>query len=405
MDHTNLDGYIHDTTPFIESYAKKGVVFSNAFSQAPWTRPSMASIHSSLYSFKHLVTGVTAGNFIRDSVTTLAEVMKGEGFHTGAFVTIGNVKSIFGFSQGFDYFNEEKVFNRRALVVNQEVKKWVRENRDNKFFLWIHYIDPHDPYMPPLEYNIYRNLSVRGGIRPHSGKDMFDLKLCISNMSCSLDLSSEDITRMEASYDGEIKYLDYAINDLFSFLSDENVFNKSLIVFTADHGEEFMEHNNLFHGNSLYNEQVHVPLIVWAPGLNPGRISKNVALVDIYPTVTSFIGKETRSDIDGVDLFTGKHQHIISENYLRNYVKKGIIKDEWKLIHSINPDNTTGIELFNVRRDPNELNNIVSENPDIASELESTLLSTIQELDRPNESTRKMDNMTLAHLKGLGYII
>jgi arylsulfatase A-like enzyme len=404
-DHLDLYGYHRRTMPLLGGYAEGGMVFDNAFVQAPWTRPSMASLHTSLYSFNHGVKGATDDDFIRDSFTTLAEELSAAGFKTAAFVTISNVKSVFGFSQGFDHFDETDVFDKRAMDVNEHIKEWVKNNKDGRFFVWVHYIDPHDPYMPPIVFNIFQNRSYTGSVKPHSELAGLEWKECRRNLSCRISLSAEDVQHMADFYDGELRYVDFALDDLFSFLSDEGLFNKSLIMVTADHGAEFMDHGLLGHGISLYNEVVHVPLIVWAPRLKPGRAIKHVALVDIYPTVLSFVGRRPPAGIDGVDLFEGRHDYIIMENYLYPRTKKAVVKDGWKFILSIYPDNSTARELYYLFDDPYELFNLTAEQPAVARELESLIDSTVVERKFVEGAGRQVDEQTLQHLRSLGYII
>ncbi|MFC2162083.1 sulfatase [Candidatus Altiarchaeota archaeon] len=403
-DHLDLYGYHRRTMPLLAGYARDGVVFDRAYSQAPWTKPSMASLHTSLYSFRHGAVFGLYDSYMEDSAVTLAEKLSGAGLKTAGFVTISNVKSDFGFSQGFDHFDETNVFDRRAMIVNGEVKKWLSDNRGERFFLWVHYLDPHDPYMPPLTFNIYWNKSYAGDVKPHSELRGLEMKKCMGNLSCRLDYSPADIQHMKDFYHGELRYTDFAIDDLFSHISGLGISNKTMVILTSDHGQEFMDHDLMGHGSSLYDEQVHVPLIVWAPGLEPGRVSRLTGLIDIYPTILSFVGSKVPEGIDGRDLFGSGHDFLITENYLPPRAKKALITEDYKLILSTYPDGNNVTELYPTGRDPSESADLSLEMPDKAAKMTALLDSVVTEVGA-NQSSREVDDETLRHLQSLGYIL
>ncbi len=297
-DHLSCYGYPYNTSPAIDEIASHSVVFENAFSQIPFTPPSHWSLMTGLYPFRHRQylpqdTG--------ENLTTLAELLKARGYSTAAFVSSFMVR---GIKKGFDIFelpmnvssrNPRFKAPRNATATTDAALKWLSQNRDRKFFLFVHYFDVHSPYRPPLEFDVF-NYS-KSGIYSDKRYDRAGIK---GNLRDNI-----------AKYDGEILYVDSNIGRIADKVKEYGIENKTVFIITSDHGECFGEHSLsefgykstkhcLFHGKTLFDEEVHVPLVVYVPGVErETRVKDIVELVDVMPAVMRLLGFGGLSGIDG----------------------------------------------------------------------------------------------------------
>ncbi len=276
---------------------RDGVVFERAYSQSSWTRPSIATILSAQYPSVHGTEHKM--DVLSDKVDTIAEVLQRQGYWTAAFTTNINVAPIFNFQQGFDEFSylepsfyfgasdsatklavykglrvaREKVstsmwvqnYYQDAAVVDADVETWLASKPPEPFFLFIHYMDPHDPYFE----------------MPYNGKG-------IARVSSPNPVPAR-AAELHDLYKEDVRYFDGYLAKLLGRLRDTGVYDRSIVALTADHGEEFHEHGGWWHGTSLYEEQVHVPLVIKRVGeREPGKLRGDIARsLDIAPTLTA----------------------------------------------------------------------------------------------------------------------
>lgn len=366
----------------IAQLTKDGVTFERTYSQASWTRPSIATILTAQYPSVHGT--VRKMDFLPESALTLAEVMKARGYWTAAFTTNINVAPIFNFQQGFDEFHylepsfyfgatdsatklaaykglraaREKVsstiwvqnFYQDAEVVDQNVDAFLGSRPPEPFFLFIHYMDPHDPYFE-LPYNGHGVARVS---MPEPPADRAD--------------------ELHDLYRGDVRYLDEHLKKLTDRLQQGGLYDRSIIALTADHGEEFREHGGWWHGTSLYEEQVRVPLIIKrAAEPQPGRQRSDVARsLDIAPTLVAAAGLPLPDAFQGIDLFQGTvNEAILAEEDLEGNRLTSIHSGDWKLI-TANRDNPRGlapVELFNLAGDSQERTNLAARETDRVGEM------------------------------------
>lgn len=366
--------------------AKDGAVFDRTYSQASWTRPSVATILTGQYPSVHGT--VRKLDFLPDSALTLAEVFKEQGYWTSAFTTNINVAPIFNFQQGFDEFHylepsfyfgatdsatklaiykglraaREKVsskmwvqnFYQDAETVDVNVEAWLQSAPPEPFFLFVHYMDSHDPY-----FEI-----------PYNGNG-------VARVSTP-EPPAERVEELHDLYKSDVRYLDAYIQELVERLQRSGVYDRSIIAITADHGEEFHEHGGWWHGTALYEEQVHVPLIVKrAQEPSPGRHRSDVTrTLDIAPTLVSAAGLPLPDTFQGIDLFNGAvDDPILAEEDLEGNRLTSIHSGEWKLI-TANRDNPRGlapVELFNLSEDPGERTNLATREGGRVSEMMAQL--------------------------------
>jgi arylsulfatase A-like enzyme len=366
--------------------AKDGIVFDSAYAQSSWTRPSIATILTSLYPSEH--GAVHKMDPLPSRVTTLAEAFRSEGYWTAGVVTNINVAPIFNFQQGFGeytylepsfYFGATDSATRLAIykglrvarerffgsyiyfrnyyqdaeVLGDAVESWLSTNPPEPFFLLIHYMDPHDPYFE-IPYN------GRGVAR-------------VSEPNPPASRAAE----YKRLYDQDVAYLDDQLAALLHGLQERGLYDDSAIILTADHGEEFQEHGGWWHGTTLYEEQVHVPLIVKrAREATPGSIETRFArTLDIAPTLMAAAGVPIPSDFTGVDLFGARAKTaslpLMAEEDLEGNVLTSLRHGDWKLIKA-NDDNPRGLqplELYNLAEDPGEKRNLAGDEPEQVARL------------------------------------
>ncbi len=434
-DHISSYDYFQKTSPVIDSVAEKGITFTNAFSQIPHTPPSHWSIFTSLYSYKHekFLPGENG-----TGLTTLSDILKDNGYLTSGFISSW---ILIGFNDEFDYFNgygykdkrrNKRFLSKKAVETTEAVLPWLENHSGERFFLWVHYFDPHSPYDPPEEYDIY-NYTVTSVYS--------DAKYEQIGLSRTGPIRG-DI----AKYDGEVRYSDENIGIVLKKLEELGLINNTLVIITADHGECFGEHNFsnfgyeeekpcIFHGKTLYDEEIHVPFVIF----NPHSPSKNVKIndlvetVDIMPTVLDILGITNEPEIDGetlVPLIRGvrktKNYSISQTRPIKNRAFSiGIRTNEWKFVimapgelelekdiaeqegKSVNFTDYEGEAgapvkklLFNVNEGENK--NYVEVERDVAGALESQLRDAISVRGFPK--TVSIDEKTEDLLKSLGYI-
>jgi arylsulfatase A-like enzyme len=417
-DHLSCYGYSRQTSPGLDALAREGVRFENAYSSAPWTLPAMTSIFTSLPPPQH---GIEARDLHLDhSVPTLAGAFTSQNWPTSAFITHIFVSHIFGLNSGFQEFQELSIdwsfqegSQLKAEQLNAHVFPWLDTHRNKKFFLYLHYFDPHWDYDPPAPYDRkFTNPNYKG---PASGKFSYLRKY----LRTSDGLTPEDIQHVVDLYDGEIAYTDYHLSKLFEKLKAMQMWDDSLVVVLADHGEEFKEHGS-FHHHTLYREALHVPVILKPPGGRPrdwrAVVTERMQTIDIGPTLLQMSGLKIPQSFRGssiIPLMNGsiKTDRIVFARDKRSHsVKSAIIADQFKLIDFFTD---TGVlkkqKLFNLDSDPKELYSIEEQEPKIVKQLGKSLLdwNETEKTSAFNKKIREnpvmLDEGQEESLKALGY--
>jgi len=394
-DHVGAYGYGQPTTPNIDILADRAVVFETVVSQAPWTAPAMASLFTGLYPSVHGLDGGIVWGEGRSSGDlpfavqkalppghqTLAEIFRQAGYLTAGFVSNLYVNSIFGFAQGFDHFDDEYAdynfeqgeVKRRAEVTNERVFEWLRVGLEEPFFLFVHYNDPHWPYEPPSPYGHDFISSYKGSFTPTKTREVV-----VTHREVPPPLSDQDLAYIVGLYDGEIQYVDAHLGELLETVRKLPTAHDLVTVLTADHGEEFLDHGAFNHGYTLYEEQTSVPLIVSAPTrFDPRRVSQQVRLIDIAPTLLEVVGVENQNtksqgrslvplleglSLEPIDAFS-EATNVGNQCALRS-------TGSHKLIRSmIDPQWL----LFDLRADPGELHDLATQRAERLRELANRL--------------------------------
>lgn len=423
-DHLGAYGYSRRTSPAIDRLAKQGVLFENAVAQSNWTLPSVASIMTSLYPSAHGADGfpqvpdwwdklqrndlvLSPGQRLDRSKPTLAALLRRHGYLTAGFVAGAFVAPAFGIDNGFDQYSFR--FATWADIDQKNVFPWLEKNRGKKFFLYLHPIDVHDPYgmygmISP--YDRRWDPDYRGAF--DGSRDVLDK---INNGA--LRPSPRDVEHIAALYDGGIAFLDVQLGRLVRELRRDGLLDKTLLVITGDHGDGFMEHGHVRHGNTPYDELLKVPLIVRPPGGPRGlRIRTQVSLIDIFPTILDWLDLPIPTGIQGRSLRStirrgyGPDKAVFSEPFLPSERRDAAVlrTTDWKMVAAKRD------ELYDLRKDPAEKDNVAARFPRVTSALKAEIAAW-RELNRTAASEApstpapaSLDWPTQQKLKAAGYL-
>lgn len=418
-DHLPFYGYDRNTAPFLQELAGQSVVFENAFSASSWTSPATASIFTSMYPYQH---GVLMGllairnaqkvdpnleiNRIPAEIETIAEVMKKNGYITYGAADNLNIDNRQGFTQGFDKFRT--YMYRQAPNLNDVVKKWHKKlTGGGKYFLYLHYMEPHAPYHPREPwFTQYKE----------STSDSATLR--VQQQRLSETLTEKRVTRI-AAYDSEINFVDQHIKELYELYNwDRN----TLIVVTSDHGEGLWDHGLMAHGKTLYREEIQVPLIFYFPQTEDRsgkRISVNVSTLDILPTIRDILNLDKGETDEGLSLTPLINKEKIARDHQLNnrdlfshlWVKtaeaepvewRSSIYKTWHFMMKM-PDSR---HLYSLLTDPREQENLWANAMKTAMELEKRFNAFLKTCRKFKQQTTKykQNKKETDKLKSLGYV-
>jgi choline-sulfatase len=444
-DHTSVYGYARDTTPFLKKLAAQGLVFDDCQVQATWTKPSVASLLTSLYSFTH---GIAKDyDTIPKGATTLAEQLRAAGYVTAGIVANPFAGRLSGLQRGFDYQSEWAVIQRYrkdaedratdSAAVNKIVFPWLEQHRDEPFFLYAHATDPHAPYRPPAGFEERFADSAETAEFDRNYKSLVDKRsygggAVVSRAVCRRDGLNPDrfIQRAIGRYDGEILHNDWSLEQLAGKLKELGLLDNTLIVVVSDHGEEFWEHGWTAHGQSLYQELTHGVFVMWNPKLmpTPRRVSDPVQLIDVMPTILDLLDLKIPDMVQGQSLaafakgqpfqrrgpvmssrYASPHAHgVVPENGTDTVA---LLDANWKLIYRDKAKEVgmNKVELYDRRTDRGEAKNVAGEHPQEVSRMMTEIGKWLDAekqiksfLGRGAKAT--MDQKTLEQLRSLGYI-
>lgn len=306
-DHLSCYGYGRATTPCIDSLAGEGTLFLECQSQSPWTLPATASILTGLSPREH-GAGFRGGAFygLDPALEYMPAAFHSAGYTTAAFMNVVFLSEDFGFHRGFDHFDCQGFAgagsDRRAPGTTEAFLSWLDGVHGVPFFALVHYYDPHMKYEPPPPWDsMFTDPSYDGeygagwGGVPH---------LAAVNAGDEV-IPPEGMENLIGLYDGEIAFTDAAVGALLEGLRRRGLSSNTIVVVVADHGEEFMEHGCIEHGNNLFQTSVHVPLVISGPGFEKGaECDVRCSQMDLFPTLASVCGLSTSGALPGRDLRT-----------------------------------------------------------------------------------------------------
>jgi len=406
-DHLSCYGYHRKTTPNLDRLTKEGVLFTDHVANSGWTLPQYITMHTGLYPLTHRMTLLKHNPPLSPKISTIAEILKEHGYATKGFSSSnGYLHPQLGYGRGFDDYFWGLGYNQATSRITREVINWLDENgKEKKFFIFIHDNDTHEPFSPPEPFDTMW------------GEEYID------------------------KYDGEISHVDHYFGKILDKIEELNIKEKTLIVYTSDHGTEFWEHGFLEKKVNLYNEILHVPLVMSCPSILPeGKVICGlIATVDIAPTILDILNIPIRKNLHGrsfLPLIQGdsnvqprkmifshtehntrfgathnpsfEHLSVHTENY--KFIRARILlpfREEFFEIRmegggnwvtrfkalaervGMNPrdirQGTVFRELYDLRSDPKEQKNIIEERREIATELEKKLDLWVEETRRQGE--------------------
>lgn len=418
-------------TPNLDRLAEKAITFKKAFSQGFGTGVSMPSLFTGKYpsrltpfkirsplALRQFLEGVLVGQD-----TTITEILAQHHYQTAGIHSNPFLTNLFGFDKGFEFFYDDLFLGKAnlpasfkrwayrvprllrasphltAAQVNKMALAWLKTTK-GPFFLFLHYMDTHGPYLPKKGFR-YLN-KMRSELLYRKAK------------KTPKGITDKECRSLVSWYKEEITYLDRHLGMLFEELQKTGQMDNTLVVVTADHGDEFREHGRFNHHSTLYDELLHVPLIFKLPysRMRGKVITEMAALLQVVPTILDVLNIQTDQSFDGKSLLPlierndkrSLHDFLISEAKFAPRYKACIRNEEWKLILDVTGQRR---ELYNLKKDPRELSNVIKESADIAAELEMRLREhqsvTIREKER-TESLTEVDKDVLDRLKALGYL-
>ncbi len=407
-DHLGCYGYHRPTSPFIDKLATGGTRFAWAFSQAPNTPPSQASILTGLYPSTHGM--VHDEDKIPKAAVTLAEALGAQGFATAGFHDGGYLRADFGFDQGFDLYEDNRGKGFESII--PRALEWLRQTEPSQpFLLFLHTYDTHTPYAPD---NSYRGLFLDNlepptpGFEPTS-ETMEKIRTSVWTGS-KMVLPDNDLEYAKGLYDAEIRQVDDWVARLVEGLEEMNLMEKSIIVVISDHGEEFQEHGSVLH-EKLYTTVTRIPFILVAPGLDGGRVIEHIVeTVDLMPTLLELVGASIPEGVQGhslVPILNGSpppSDIAFGESPFFGGRRFAAVGGHRLLLTR----ETGAVELFRFREDPHELVDISTSNPDTVNEMRRRLtewqtMANATKLPQDADG-RSLQEDTIDQLKALGYI-
>jgi len=424
-----------------------------AFCPIDLTNPSHISIFTSKYPKNHGV--YTNWTPMEKEHVTLAEILKNQGYKTAALVSSNHLNTnISGLGKGFDFFRSISLGQVPANETINNALSWIRENADKNFFVWVHLFDPHMPYNPPSPYDKVFDKRYNGW-----GKIFFDVynhKISARNaMSTSkeeltqsqkdvllkaeqgtlpysdicfnrIGLTEKDMEYVKSLYDGEIKFMDENIGVLFKEMDTLGLSKKTIIIFTADHGESLGEHGIYCDHKGLYENTIHIPFIIYVPGMTHRKINSTVLNMDILPTVLDLLHINVSSEInDGFDgkslipLMDGSTEKVRDLFFMeqKNNLAKSIRQGDYKFIMPIKEnfipledDYIHQEEMYDLGNDIGERNNLIA-----SGTLDTTPYEVLKatltawagkewRVKRDSKQLKRLDEEQREKLKALGYI-
>jgi len=400
-DHLGAYGYAAPTSPRIDALAARATLFENAISQAPHTVPSVLQIMTSRFSM---------GLVIPPEVPTLAELLKAQGYQTVAVVDnphFEQQREAGGLRRGFDRFWRNGVIARHSLVkqmyktdtaadaVTAQARRAVLARRPGQpLFLWVHYIDPHDPYLPPFDADMDR---LSQWSRSAYTGDVRDTPLYKQPPDAPVPLGDEDRQHLVDLYDAEIRYADRSVGDLFDLLEQQGLFDRALVVVASDHGESLGDHGLWTHGQSCHDPEIRIPLIVKQPRQRQGqRRREAVQAVDIVPTVLDVLGLDgSKLRLDGASLLRPHGQPAFT--FWRSW--QVVRTPEWKLVQREGV-----VRLYRIDRDPGEAEDLAGQHPDVVRGLLQARDEKLRRLGATPEELAAQSGRNVETLRALGYL-
>jgi arylsulfatase A-like enzyme len=425
-------------TPRFDAFAREGLLFSRAIAPAPWTKPSVASLFTSLHPSQHGVASdpglrSESGVFRSDDVTradvlpaelvTLAERIQAAGLRTGAVIANPWMRRPFGFDQGFDHYDDSmSSWEAPGSAVNRAALAWLDQLDDGeRFFLYLHYLDSHRPYGRLTRDDLSIEASP-GDTRelPRQAKRYFRRSIALADGTPVVDAGAEpSAALLERAYDRGIENFDAALGSLLDGLARHPAWPKTGVIVTSDHGESLYERGYGNHGGSLFADETAVPLVARLPGVVPerGRVECLVSLVDLMPSLCAYLGVECGEDLQGWNFLgapSGSRRLLVTEGVMTRPRNRAVRGERWKLLYEPDGrgdgrDSASPWSLYDVEDDPMERRDRLAGEPDaeakrVFEQLRNALREAADDVRAPERRTAPVDPELAERLRDLGYV-
>jgi arylsulfatase A-like enzyme len=448
-DHLEAYGYSRPTAPTIARLAKEGALFRNYTVQATWTKVSTPSLMTSLYPTSHGVANFS--DHLPAAANTLAESYRAAGYATVSLASVIFTGQFTNLHQGFEELHEDGSFSQQgssktAREYVDRLAEWLGRHRDTPFFAFLHVFDPHDPFEPRRPYDalwadpskkdehVKQLEAVRKVIKEPLLR-LFGMPSREELVKAGLD--PEAFVHHDRDwYDGSIRGMDVEVARLMQTLERLGIADDTLVVFLSDHGEEFLEHDRMFHGQTVYGELTQVPLVMhWPAGLSTPRVVNEVVQsIDIMPTLLELsgitpppglqgqsLGPLLEESTGGVQAHSWQRRPAIAEKQLTD-PKKGaappphdtesfaITDGQWKLIrNTARPRGGPEFELYDFAKDPLDQTDVSAQHPEVVARLSKALdgwkrMAGAARLKPDSEATKNLSPEQLQRLRSLGYV-
>ena len=439
LDHLSFAGYFRNTSPNLDKISEDGILFMNNYAVIPQSDPAIVSILTGTYPQNHGVRSLGASKII--SVAMLQEILKEQNYKTVCMSI--EQQSNNSIKKGFDEFNllswrvksklnrilekifkPDKIFGVSGIVTDNAIE-WIKKNKGNKFFLYLHYMELHWPYTPPPPFDNIFDPDYKGS---HSFIDLSNGKIKRGDMAYNNTLPEEERKHAIAHYDGGIVYMDSQLSNLINFLKDSKLWDSSIVVIVGDHGEHLGEHDFYYqHVASVYQPSIRVPLFIRIPHMKGKKEYALTQTIDIMPTILEALNINIKNDIDGkslMPLMKGKERKIreyafaesgisLFKQNKRKYIEgvegkwRMVTDGKWKLILIPHPNNNI-FELYDIENDPLETKNLIRDKIDMVDKLKQKLFVWMEN-KRAEEKYEEPysiegEKKVRERLKRLGYI-
>jgi choline-sulfatase len=412
-DHLGIYGHDRPISPNIDAFARDAVVFENAMTAATWTLPSFTSLFTSLYPDFHGVR--KANQVLTSSIVTFPELLQRRGFLTAGFVDSPLLNPVYGLAHGFASYNYRLSPIEERCIPSL---KWVEPPGTSSRFLFVHLISPHTPYTAPEQYLQRLVPDYKSRI------NMIDVQRLMSPTRGCTKISMEELDDLQLLYDSEVLQLDDIFQRYIRRMKDLGIYDDALIILMSDHGDEFMEHGNLFHAMNIFQETARVPLIMKFPkrfsNFRGVKIATPVHLIDVMPTILDFLKIQPPTGIQGLsllELLSGnkkrfEERSIFTQNdggilAIRHGYYKYIYTDQSAVRFNCRPMKTE--ELYDLQTDPGETTDLIGSRDDLVSffrnqkRIYETQAAKFRN-SRKSAQTIDLDQNVNEQIRALGYI-
>lgn len=399
-------GYERPTSPSLDAFAARGVLFETALTPTPWTLPAHASLLTGLYPRRHGVRTHETG--LSNWIPTLAQQLRESGYATASIFNTHHLGPRYGLQRGFDHLDyvQESVNRAGPADVYLRALEWLADAPE-PFFLLIHSFDVHSDYhsLPAYEAMFVRK---RGGRVDGTTRQLIDYRQGRTR------LQGTDADDLEDLYVAGVRQMDDALKPVLALLENTALGERTIVWITSDHGEEFLEHGGVLHGRTQFEEQMRVPLLLSGPGLAPAlRVAEPVSLIDVLPTTRSLLGLPPIVELDGRDLtplLRGEQSEAFRERILfgesdhynmATHITRSARYRNFKLVHDVLSHES---RLYDLERDPGEHTDVKERHADVARMLQERL-EQFEASDAKIEDhvLPELDPREAERLRALGY--